>query len=195
MRQYFFRATALLMMCLCGLTYGIAKQTLPRSQASIVPNPLMVKIPTGWIRGFNQEGSMAFLGIPYAKVQRFMSPLPVDPWDTVRVCDHWGPQAMQMVRGRQLSEAEMSEKNSCVLNVWTTDRNARKPVMVWLHGGGFDSGTSAWNPGMALAQKDVVVVSVNHRLNILGFLDRPFLSNTGSRAMWACSMSWRPCNG
>ena len=114
---------------------------------------------------------MAFLGIPYAKVQRFMPPLPVDPWDTVRVCNHWGPQAMQMVRGRQLSEAEMSEKNSCVLNVWTTERNARKPVMVWLHGGGFDSGTSAWNPGMALARKDVVVVSVNHRLNILGFLD------------------------
>ena len=43
--------------------------------------------------------------------------------------------------------------------------------MLWLHGGGFDSGTSAWNPGMCLAQKDVVVVSVNHRLNILGFLD------------------------
>ena len=137
MRQFFFRAAALLMMCLCGLTYGMAKQSFPRSQASIVPNPLMVKIPSGWIRGFSQEGSMAFLGIPYAKVQRFMPPLPVDPWDTVRVCDHWGPQAMQMVRGRQLSEAEMSEKNSCVLNVWTTDRNARKPVMVWLHGGGF----------------------------------------------------------
>ena len=171
MRQFFFRATALLMMCFSGLSYGLAKHTLPQSQAGIVPNPLMVKTPSGWIRGCNQEGSMAFLGIPYAKVQRFMPPLPVDPWDTVRVCNHWGPQAMQMVRGRQLSEAEMSEKNSCVLNVWTTERNARKPVMVWLHGGGFDSGTSAWNPGMALAQKDVVVVSVNHRLNILGFLD------------------------
>ena len=55
--------------------------------------------------------------------------------------------------------------------VWTTDRKGKKPVMVWLHGGGFDSGTSAWDPGMALAKKDVVVVGVNHRLNILGFLD------------------------
>ena len=43
--------------------------------------------------------------------------------------------------------------------------------MLWLHGGGFDSGTSAWDPGQQLAKKDVVVVSVNHRLNILGFLD------------------------
>ena len=43
--------------------------------------------------------------------------------------------------------------------------------MFWLHGGGFDSGTSEWDPGMCLAKKDVVVVSINHRLNILGFLD------------------------
>jgi para-nitrobenzyl esterase len=43
--------------------------------------------------------------------------------------------------------------------------------MLWIHGGGFDSGSSEWDPGMALAKKDVVVVSLNHRLNILGFLD------------------------
>ena len=69
-----------------------------------------------------------------------------------------------------MSEDEMSE-NCCALNVWTTDLKAKKPVMFWLHGGGFDSGTSAWDPGMCLAKKDVVVVSINHRLNILGFLD------------------------
>ena len=122
---------------------------------------------------------MAFLGIPYAKVECFMPPKPVDKWEGVRACDHWGPQAMQQTWGRTLSEDEMSE-NCCVLNVWTMDEGLRtsdphpttlKPVMVWLHGGGFDSGTSAWDPGMQLAKKDVVVVSVNHRLNILGFLD------------------------
>ena len=131
----------------------------------------VVQTVSGKVKGIDQEGSMAFLGIPYAKIERFMPPAPVDSWDTIRVCDHWGPQAIQPTHGRTLSEDEMSEKNCCVLNVWTTDTQARKPVMVWLHGGGFDSGTSAWNPGMALAKKDVVVVSVNHRLNILGFLD------------------------
>ena len=50
--------------------------------------------------------------------------------------------------------------------------------MFWLHGGGFDSGTSEWDPGMCLAKKDVVVVSINHRLNILGFLD---LSTCGKK--------------
>ena len=138
------------------------------------PKPCLapvVSTVSGNVSGIMQEGSMAYLGIPYAKVERCMPPLPVDKWEGVRACDHWGPQAMQQTWGRQLSEDEMSEKNSCVLNVWTTDLKAKKPVMLWLHGGGFDSGTSAWNPGMKLAQKDVVVVSVNHRLNILGFLD------------------------
>ena len=131
----------------------------------------VVSTVSGKVSGIMQEGSMAYLGIPYAKVERCMPPLPVDKWEGVRACDHWGPQVMQQTWGRELSEDEMSEKNSCVLNVWTTDLKAKKPVMLWLHGGGFDSGTSAWNPGMRLAHKDVVVVSINHRLNILGFLD------------------------
>ena len=139
-------------------------------------DPMVVKTESGLVKGIDQEGSMGFLGIPYAKTERFMPPKPVDKWSDVRLCDHWGPQAMQNTWGRKLSEAEMSEQ-CCVLNVWTTNipltthHSPLKPVMVWLHGGGFDSGTSAWNPGMCLAQKDVVVVSVNHRLNILGFLD------------------------
>ena len=103
---------------------------------------LVVSTESGKVKGFDQEGTMAFLGIPYAKVERFMPPLPVDKWDTIRVCDHWGPQAMQPTNGRPLGEDEMSE-NCCVLNVWTTDTKANKPVMLWLHGGGFDSGTSA----------------------------------------------------
>ena len=137
-------------------------------------DPMVIKTESGLVKGIDQEGSVGFLGIPYAKVERFMPPKPVNKWDTVMLCDHWGPQAMQNTWGRKLSEAEMSEQ-CCVLNVWTTTpltsrQPSLKPVMFWLHGGGFDSGTSAWNPGMCLAKKDVVVVSVNHRLNILGFL-------------------------
>ena len=154
---------------------AVPSEALAKQVRDIVgPKPCLapvVSTVSGNVSGIMQEGSMAYLGIPYAKVERCMPPLPVDKWEGVRACDHWGPQAMQQTLGRQLSEDEMSEKNSCVLNVWTTDLKAKKPVMLWLHGGGFDSGTSAWNPGMKLAQKDVVVVSVNHRLNILGFLD------------------------
>jgi para-nitrobenzyl esterase len=137
---------------------------------------MVVKTESGLVKGIDQEGSMGFLGIPYARVERFMPPQPVKKWKGVRVCDHWGPMTMQQTN-RPMSEDEMSEQ-CCVLNVWTTDLKAKKPVMFWLHGGGFDSGTSAWDPGMCLAKKDVVVVSINHRLNILGFLD---LSTCGKK--------------
>ena len=159
--------------CLCAcLELGIQ----PISVIAQKNRPTVVKTATGRVQGFDQEGTTAFLGIPYAKVERFMPPQPVEPWDTVMVCNHWGPQAMQPTPGRTLSEAQMSEQHSCVLNVWTTNVRKAKPVMLWLHGGGFDSGTSEWDPGMQLAKKDVVVVSINHRLNILGFCDLSALS-------------------
>ena len=148
----------------------------------------VVQTTSGPVQGIIQEGTNAFLGIPYATVERCMPPKPVKSWKETRQCDHWGPQAMQQTN-RPMSEDEMSEQ-CCVLNVWSRNLPPRprpglnlrpaepKPVMVWLHGGGFDSGTSAWDPGMWLAKKDVVVVSVNHRLNILGFLD---LSTCGEK--------------
>ena len=135
---------------------------------------LVVKTKSGLVKGIDQEGTMSFLGIPYAKVERFMPPQPVKKWKGVRPCDHWGPMTMQQTN-RPMTEEQMSE-NCCVLNVWTTDLKAKKPVMFWLHGGGFDSGTSEWDPGMCLAKKDVVVVSINHRLNILGFLNLSTIS-------------------
>jgi len=147
-------------------------------------DPMVVKTESGLVKGIDQEGSISFLGIPYATVERFMLPKPVKKWSGVRICDHFGPQAMQNTR-QKLGEDKMSEQ-CCVLNVWTTsltptpspsgEGNCLKPVMVWLHGGGFDSGTSEWDPGMCLAKKDVVVVGVNHRLNILGFLDLSTIS-------------------
>jgi para-nitrobenzyl esterase len=139
-------------------------------------NKEIVSTTSGMVSGIMQEGTMAFLGIPYAKVERFMPPQPVKKWKGVRACDHWGPMTMQPTN-RPMTEEQMSEQ-CCVLNVWTTDVKAKKPVMFWLHGGGFDSGTSEWDPGMQLAKKDVVVVGINHRLNILGFLD---LSTCGKK--------------
>ena len=153
--------TCILLLAFATVSFG--------QKAKNKSNNNVVRIASGRVQGIEQEGTQAYLGIPYARVERFMPPLPVEAWDTVMRCDHFGPQAMQP-SNRPLTESEMSEQCT-VLNVWTTDRTARKPVMLWLHGGGFDSGTSAWNPGMGLAKKDVVVVSINHRLNIMGFLD------------------------
>lgn len=143
---------------------------------SACSDSVVVETSTGRVSGSISNGAISFLGIPYAKAERFMPPVVADSWDTVMICNQWGPRAMQPMATSIVDEKIMSEKNSLVLNVWTTNTKSSKPVMVWLHGGGFDSGTSEWNPGYNLAKRDVVVVSLNHRLNILGFLDLSALS-------------------
>ena len=128
----------------------------------------------GDIRGIYNEGIFAFKGIPYATADRFMPPHEPESWDTIRLCTEYGPTAMQPSRA---SNANMDEKNSFVVNVWTPgiEDNKKRPVMVWVHGGGFASGSSNMDvifDGAALSKKgDIVVVSVNHRLNILGYCD------------------------
>ena len=141
-------------------------------------DPFVVKTTTGKVKGIEEEGTMAFKGIPYAKVERFMPPQKAERWDTVMVCDKFGPYAMQAPMGNFVTEKDMSEKNTCTINVWTKDTKAKMPVMLWVHGGGYATGSSSWNPGMGLAKKDVVFVSINHRLNILGYLD---LSSFGEK--------------
>jgi para-nitrobenzyl esterase len=121
-----------------------------------------------------------FRGIPYGDdtsgANRFRPPQPTRPWPGVRDALAFGPTAVQL-RPPGAPEGPLSERQSVgedclVLNVWTTDTGARRPVMVWFHGGGFSVG-SASSPlydGSDLARRDVVVVSVNHRLGLLGFI-------------------------
>lgn len=63
-------------------------------------NKQVINTTSGLVSGIIQEGTMAYLGIPYAKVERFMPPLPVEKWEGVRACDHWGPQTMQQTWGK-----------------------------------------------------------------------------------------------
>ena len=112
------RCIFLMMMCLSVTTFCMAQDN----------SNLVVKTRSGLVKGIIQEESMAFLGIPYAKVERFMPPQPVKKWKGVRVCDHWGPMTMQQTN-RPMTEEQMSE-NCCVLNVWTMDTKTRKPVML-----------------------------------------------------------------
>ena len=115
-----------------------------------------VSTTNGKVSGIDQEGTMAFLGIPYAKVERFMPPQPVEKWQGIRACDHWGPMTMQQTN-RPMTEEQMSE-NCCVLNVWTTDLKAKKPVLLWLQGSGisgsFGSGLFGLGSGFFVQQAE-----------------------------------------
>ena len=134
----------------------------------------VVKTTSGLVSGTLNDSVFAFKGIPYAKAERFMPPLSPDAWDGVLECNDFGPVAKQIVAW--IPDSTMDEKELFSLNVWTQGVNdsKKRPVMLWLHGGGFHVGSSndPMTYGEALAKKgDIVMVSVNHRLNILGFLD------------------------
>ncbi|MGH9170975.1 MAG: carboxylesterase/lipase family protein [Acidimicrobiales bacterium] len=137
--------------------------------------------PLGRLRGSEAAGAYAFKGIPYgastAGENRWMPPQPLEPWTGIRDALELGPSCPQPQRRPTGWAQEMSESEDClVLNVWTPhvgDDGAKRPVMVWLHGGGYSIGSGSWPiyDGAALAARgDVVVVTVNHRLGVLGYL-------------------------
>ena len=136
-------------------------------------NPV-VETTAGQVSGSINDSVYAFLGIPYAKAERFMPPQDPDAWDSVRECNDFGPVARQIVPW--YPDSVQNEKELFSVNVWTQGVNdgQKRPVLLWLHGGGFHTGASndPMTYGEAMARKgNIVMVSVNHRLNILGFLD------------------------
>jgi para-nitrobenzyl esterase len=160
----------------------VSKAAKPAESPNL--HPPVVQVKGGKLRGFKDGKTHTFLGIPYAEADRFELPKPVQPWDGIKSAQAWGPvcpiPAMN-APGRDefvFPHRYWVENEHCqVLNIWTqsTSPNVKKPVMVWMHGGGFTNGSSmeayAYDGRNLSEFGDVVVVSLNHRLNILGTLD------------------------
>ncbi len=145
----------------------------------------------GPIEGYQDGSIFTFKGIRYAKAERFMPPQRPDQFTELRQCKVYGPQAPQgeSLRwndrnsqtdygfGNQFVVEPMDEQGCLVLNVWTPSISDKKkrPVFVWIHGGGYSGGSGHDLPcyeGRGLAEAgDIVVVNLNHRLNILGYID------------------------
>lgn len=159
----------------------------------------VVHTDAGLLRGRTHDGIAVFLGVPYGgdtRFRRFQTPLAPKPWAGVRDALTWGDRAPQLrrrvgmaSRPRPAQPAETEEhyhlpadegasSEDCLhLNVWTPsshhEGHARRPVLVYIHGGAYNSGTvnSVLYDGTRLCQRgDVVVVTVNHRLNAFGYL-------------------------
>jgi para-nitrobenzyl esterase len=143
----------------------------------------VVETTAGKIRGAVQNKVYSFKGVPYgastAGSGRFMPPQKPQPWTGVRDALEIGLRSPQLpsnvvAEWSILDRTEPAGEDCLVLNVWTPALdNKKRPVMFWLHGGGFTGGSAGFlaYDGTELARKhDVVVVGINHRLNIFGFM-------------------------
>jgi para-nitrobenzyl esterase len=140
-----------------------------------------VEMSTGRLEGACEDGVLVFRGIPFARPPlgplRFAPPQEVEPWPGVRDATRYGPAAVQttdMIGPIVGFDQPMGAEDCLTLNVWTpaTD-GARRPVMVWIHGGAFTIGSGSQRvfDSATLARRgDTVIVTINYRLGAFGFL-------------------------
>ena len=150
--------------------------------------PLRVQTTGGTAEGTRDGDLAVFKGLPYAAppvgALRWRAPQPAPPWPGVRQADAFGKACMQAPGAALAAGAgdigPMGE-DCLTLNVWTPGTaRARRPVMVWIHGGAlvFGAGSQSLYAGKALAARGAVVVSLNYRLGPLGFFDHPAMAGT-----------------
>jgi para-nitrobenzyl esterase len=183
-------------LLLVGLLASTTTLPLPAQDAAGLRDP--VRIETGLLSGVAtaSPGVRAYLGVPFAAppvgALRWRAPQPARGWEGVRAADHFAPSCFQNVRGSSLpwtqefmTRGEVSE-DCLYLNVWTGARSAgeRRPVLVFVHGGGFNEGSGAIDvyDGEAMAGKGVVVVTINYRFGPFGFFAQPELTKESGHA-------------
>jgi para-nitrobenzyl esterase len=156
---------------------------LPAQSAGPTERTSPVSIESGQISGVFVDKEIAcYRGVPYAAPPvgnlRWRPPQSHPPWDGVRKCDTFGSAAVQF------HGSEAGSEDCLFLNIWSkAEPNEKRPVMVWIHGGGWINGRSH-SPiydGLHFAERGVVFVSINYRLGALGFLAHPDLSAESAR--------------
>jgi len=172
-----------------GLYAAVIALAACAGEAEVKASDLSSEIRTeaGLVRGTPRDAHdvLAFKGIPYAAAPvgklRWHAPQPPSPWSGVRDAVAHGARCLSALEKDR--EPGPRSEDCLYLNVWTAANSTaeKRPVMVWVHGGGFQFGSSAGPAidGTALAQKGVIVVSFNYRLGVLGFLAHPDLDAEG----------------
>ena len=158
---------------------SLVVMTSPGAVGLCADTPPPVKFGGGTVQGVQEEGAFVFRGIPYAAPPvgnlRWRPPQPAPPWQGVRSAESFGPACPQPKVSELEGGGDLGKlaEDCLYLNIWkpVNPREKKLPVMVWIHGGGFlvGAGSGPEYPGGKLAQKGVLVVSLNYRLGPLGF--------------------------
>jgi para-nitrobenzyl esterase len=176
------------LVILTGLLMMSCQTVLSESSAATgKPARPEVKTKQGRVLGSLVDGGFVFRGLPYAAPpvgpNRWRAPAAPPSWNGVRDASRFGPSCPQAPMGWNNVDAERASEDCLSLNIWTPrlgehDGEAGLPVMVWLHGGGFagGSGGNNFSDGTKLMHHGVIVVTINYRVGILGFLAHPDLA-------------------
>lgn len=157
----------------------------PGASSTEFTEPAVAEVTAGQLFGYLNEGVYTFRGVKYAEVDRFERAKPVEPWDGVKPALTYGPTCQNGANDNipltefiNFTGANLAQNEDCLYaNIWTPtlDEDAKKPILFWIHGGGYASGSSnelSFYEGHNLAATgETVFISVNHRLNALGYLD------------------------
>ncbi|MEG3088334.1 carboxylesterase/lipase family protein [Sphingomonas sp. PB4P5] len=167
---------------------GFAAATLLLAVPAMAQTGPIVDAPAGRVRGLEQAGLRIFKGLPYAAApigwRRWKPPVVLKPWQGVRDATAFGPVCVQPKSrpGSIYAETYPAMSEDCLsLNIWAPAKAGKAPVMVWIHGGSLTGGASSETmyDGAALARQGVILVSINYRLGVLGYLAHPELSREG----------------
>ena len=136
----------------------------------------IVETKNGAVKGVREDGVLKWRGIPYARPPldelRFAAAQPVENWEGVKDASRFGAIAVQNRKRKDMSE------DCLTLNIWSKNTGGKRPVLLYLHGGAFmdGSGSDPEYEGTILVNEcDVVLVTINYRLGVLGFVDFSFL--------------------
>ena len=190
-KTFFSLSVAVLLTASCSAP---SVQHADNGAAPLETSAKAATVPTqsGPVAGYVDGDVFIFKGIPYARAARFMPAEDPEPWTEVRSSRAYGPTCPQDKRSGWWSDAQafamhwddgFPDEDCLRVNVWTAGIDSgKRPVMVWLHGGGFRAGSGqeliSYDGTNLARDHGVVVVTLNHRLNVLGFLD---LSAYGAR--------------
>jgi para-nitrobenzyl esterase len=163
----------------------------PPASAGVESAPI-VHAPAGAVQGRTEGALNVFKGIPYALppvgAARWSAPQAMPDWEGVREAHDFGPVCMQNARaGESVYSQEIGamSEDCLTLNIWAPKDAQNAPVLVWIHGGALVAGASSemLYDGARLAEEGVVVVSINYRLGVLGFLAHAELSAESPRGV------------